>query len=503
MRRLVLTALAALALAAPVDARPRGAATSGAVVSASGTTINATWPSGSASASTLACGTGYGSYTINAADAGTQTSTTSHSGILSGLTPGTRYYCQAKSGAAVTAEFPLYTESNPPSTPVVSLAFGTATQPVSNQIASDTFDNCVSNDGTTYITNDDANPAWAGTGSTAMGIGKFTSESPLTGANVNLMSDYGAQNAIGSDSATGKLSGLYCLGGNIYGMMARQDRSSASTTNHIYSQTAGNILKSANHGTTWTNFQGTTNANGAITSPINAGFFGTTASGSFVAAAGNSIFAAASFVMYGVDDGTLGYRVDNADAYVYAVSNDAYWDNGNALYLARVLRAKLPNLSGADWQYFTGGDGLQDANWSGNYSLASAVITSTGKIGYTAVQYLPKLNRYLAWTWFYPGAPATGSAFSQTSHWVVYESAHPWGPWTAVTVTGCTSNPNATTCRWNPSGWYNPAPWVKSVTTMKPDDAGNPLHLWVAGDYFDGAATYYRFYDMPVTVNTH
>jgi hypothetical protein len=66
--------------------------------------------------------------------------------------------------------------------------------------------------------------------------------------------------------------------------------------------------------------------------------------------------------MYCADDGTLGYlascnRRDNADAYVYLMANDGYWDSGNALYLARVPRAKnevfecirLPVLQGRRW----------------------------------------------------------------------------------------------------------------------------------------------------------
>jgi hypothetical protein len=64
--------------------------------------------------------------------------------------------------------------------------------------------------------------------------------------------------------------------------------------------------------------------------------------------------ASATFVMYCADDGTLGYlascnRHDNADAYVYLMANDGYWDGGNALYLSRVPRAKMKSLNASDY----------------------------------------------------------------------------------------------------------------------------------------------------------
>ena len=51
--------------------------------------------------------------------------------------------------------------------------------------------------------------------------------------------------------------------------------------------------------------------------------------------------------------------------------NDGYWNNGNALYLARIPKAKLPNLNPSDIAYYVGGDGNSDAAWthqSGEFS---------------------------------------------------------------------------------------------------------------------------------------
>jgi hypothetical protein len=124
--------------------------------------------------------------------------------------------------------------------------------------------------------------------------------------------------------------------------------------NTAYTQTAGQMIWSPDKGGTWNNFQNplSFNSGGSPTSPTSASIFGLTPTN----------MASATFVMYCPDDGTLGYlascnRHDNADAYVYLMANDGYWDSGNALYLARVPRAKnevfecirLPVLQGRRW----------------------------------------------------------------------------------------------------------------------------------------------------------
>jgi hypothetical protein len=40
-----------------------------------------------------------------------------------------------------------------------------------------------------------------------------------------------------------------------------------------------------------------------------------------------------------------------ADQYVYAVSNDGYWNNGSLMKLGRVGRDRLENLNPADWEF--------------------------------------------------------------------------------------------------------------------------------------------------------
>lgn len=63
-------------------------------------------------------------------------------------------------------------------------------------------------------------------------------------------------------------------------------------------------------------------------------------------------FGAPYFVWYGQDDAAT---VDNADKYVYAVSNDGHFEDGHDYVLGRVLRTKLPDLFATDWSFYTGG----------------------------------------------------------------------------------------------------------------------------------------------------
>jgi hypothetical protein len=77
-------------------------------------------------------------------------------------------------------------------------------------------------------------------------------------------------------------------------------------------------------------------------------------------------FATPYFVWYGKDGAA---NVDNSDRYVYAVSNNGFFENGDDYILGRVLRSKLPALSAADWSFYKGGDGLQDGSWTASAEL--------------------------------------------------------------------------------------------------------------------------------------
>ena len=92
-----------------------------------------------------------------------------------------------------------------------------------------------------------------------------------------------------------------------------------------------------------------------------------------------SRFATPYFVEYGQDGRA---SVDNADRYVYALSNDGFWDNGNNLILGRVARSKIGNLRAADWQYYRGGDGMEDSAWTSGHGAGEAGAGCAGQAGH-------------------------------------------------------------------------------------------------------------------------
>lgn len=368
------------------------------------------------------------------------------------------------------------------SVPIVTITLGSPSEPVSNQIQADTFYNCTSNNGTTYVTSDDTH-AWGNAGASNMLIGGFTSLSPLTGTNVNQWTGYGSfSTADGTDGPGGtarsnKVYGLFCLGGNIYALAARQCRDSTCTATALYPQGAASPIKSTDHGATWANFQ-------APSSPTSTGTEPTPLGSLFFSA--DSVMAAPSFVMYGADGDPVP-PVDNAGTYVYIVSNDGFWDNGNELYLARVLRSALPNLSPSDYQFYTGGDGTLSGNWSSSFSNAAIILQATGQMSAPSMQYIPSVGRYLLLEWYYP-APLTTS---QTV-WTFWESPHPWGPFHQVFAQS-----------WSPQGFYNPTILVPSVNNSRPN--GTPVTIMFSGDYSTccHSGGYYHLFTTTLQYNTH
>ncbi len=445
----------------PTQSKP---AISGVMGSPSSSTIVATWTTSVESSSSMACGTSPGNYDRSAVDNGTAI-TLNHQNIVAGLLPSTTYYCQvdsANAAGATSASFSATTSNVGISTPITGLSLG----PIStynsinpnNQMTADTFYNCKSNDGIKYLTTDDTQ-GWQQSGYPAhhgspISLVKFTSETPLAGITVNPFSAYGpASFATGDGRQLNQATG---------GM----------GTNTAYTQTAGQMIWSPDKGASWNNFQNrlSFNSGGSPTSPASASMFGLTPTN----------LASATFVMYCADDGTLGYlascnRHDNADAYVYLMANDGYWDSGNALYLARVPRVKMKSLNASDYQYYRGGDGSLDGSWTAAQANASPVISNTGKLGEPNVQFIPALNRYLLLTFSYPQGLATTDRHSEHSLWLAYESPHPWGPWTLVNSTD-----------WPTQGYYNPV--VLNDTAY----SGTTPTIMFTGDFF-GTDTYQMY----------
>jgi hypothetical protein len=472
----------------PTQSKP---AVSGVMATPSSSTIVASWTTSAESSSSMACGTTAANLDRSAVDNST-TTTTNHQNIVAGLLPSTTYFCRVDSanGAGTTsANFSATTTSPAISTPITGLALGTISTYNSinpnNQMTADTFYNCKSNDGITYLTTDDTQ-GWQQNGYPArhgspLSLVKFTSENPLAGITVNPFTAYGPGSiGTGDDLRSQKNSGLFCMGGNIYMTIGRQlnQATGAMGANTAYTQTAGQIIWSPDKGGTWNNFQNPLafNSGGSPTTPPSASMFGLTPTN----------MASATFVMYCADDGTLGYlascnRHDNADAFVYLMANDGYWDSGNALYLARVPRAKMKSLNPADYQYYTGGDGSLDQSWTAAQANANPVISNPGKLGEPNVQFIPALNRYLLLTYSYPQGLAPTDRHSEHSLWLAYESPHPWGPWTLVT-----------SADWPTQGYYNAV--ILNDTAYQ----GTTPTIMFSGDFFE--TNTYQMYLSTLTI---
>src|SRR5258706_249459 len=177
--------------------------------------------------------------------------------------------------------------------------------------------------------------------------------------------------------------------------------------------------------------------------------------------------------------------VDKADRYVYATSNNGFWDNGDNYILGRVSRSKLGALNAADWSFYKGGDGMQDSSWTLEMNNAALIINAPGQCGEAGVTYLPALNRYVLISWYYPIGNGHSGTIDATE-FAFYESPKPWGPWTRIKV-----------IRNQPQGWYIPRVVAKFQSRTGPD---LQAFIAVAGDWRN--PIFYRYSMVPVNFVT-
>jgi hypothetical protein len=132
----------------------------------------------------------------------------------------------------------------------------------------------------------------------------------------------------------------------------------------------------------------------------------------------NTNWGEVNFVKYGA--GGVAPNVDNAQTFVYLCSGTAGYR------LARVARADLPKLDKTKIEYYTGGDGMVDSNWTND--ITKSVKFSTLMNSATAMTYNGGLGRYIMTSF-------NGDSFANPpveSTLRVMEAPHPWGPWTLL-----------------------------------------------------------------------
>jgi hypothetical protein len=291
----------------------------------------------------------------------------------------------------------------------------------------------------------------------------------LHGLKMNAMTEYSIQDRfttwretnglkakVGTDGRTWKSSGCASIDGVLYWVIARHKYGETSGDSHKR-QTAqhASIIKSKDFGRTWTR-----SAEENLNRPMFPG----------------SHFATPYFIDYGKRK-TL---VDGADRYIYCISNNGFWDNGDSMILGRVLRDRIVLLDGSDWEFYSGGEGLNNSNWMSDPGGAKPILERPGKVGETGAVYLPDRQRYMMIAWYYPLGGGKLEGASTTTVWDFYEAPKPWGPWTQIH-----------SHTFSPEGYYCPG------VCPKFQSAGR-VYVLTAGDFTNRA--YYRLTVVPIDI---
>jgi hypothetical protein len=250
-----------------------------------------------------------------------------------------------------------------------------------------------------------------GTAPRNLAFNRLTGDSPqqLTGAAVNTMDDYGKSGAKEPDNATWKACGQECIDSIFYAFVSRNAYGKDSG-DYWLRQTAFNssLIKSTDRGLSWTR-----GAAENYKSPMWPG----------------PAFGAPFFVHYGKNGGAVSQ--DGAKEFVYAVSNNGFWNDGDRYIIGRVPRRKLRDLNAADWRYFTGGDGSAARNWSVKIADAAPILDQRVHCGQSPPCYIPALGSYLMVVW-YNTEKMTKWFEPNEMKYDFYQAQHPWGPWAAV-----------------------------------------------------------------------
>ncbi len=279
---------------------------------------------------------------------------------------------------------------------------------------------------------------------------------PQTGITVNPMKDYGGFTEKGADGCTWKSSGCAFIDGALYLVVARH-KYGEDSGDRFRRQTAANasIIRSTDFGRTWVR-----SAKENMEQPLFPG----------------RRFATPYFIQYGLNE----INDDGANRFVYAISNNGFWDNGDDMILGRIARTKLAALRGEDWEYYIGGNGMHSSGWTRKAEDAKLILNSQGKLGMTGAVYIPSRRRYLMVCWYYPAGGGKMKGAATETIWNFYEAPHPWGPWNVIGSE-----------RFSPEGYYCPQVCPKFLT-------GDLAYIWTAGNWNDPHA--YKLHVVPATL---
>jgi hypothetical protein len=282
-----------------------------------------------------------------------------------------------------------------------------------------------------------------------LAIHRITAGPPpnIEGVTLNPMSEFGKAVELKEDRASWKASGLTCVDGVLYLAVSRHyydgvGDESENPVHRFWIQETwdASILKSTDHGKTW--------------SPApklgHAMFPG-------------RVFSNPFFVQYGRDG--HGSK-DDADKYVYAVSNDGSWNNGNWMILGRVSKGLIGRLDLGDWEFVHGFDEQGKPIWGPRHDNALYIFRSPGHASMTGIHYLRGLDLYIMPQWYYPHLEDPKRRWKVT-RWEFHSAPAPWGPWTLFH-----------TQDFEPQSFYNP-----SIPSKFISQDGREFWIFVAGDF--------------------
>lgn len=329
-----------------------------------------------------------------------------------------------------------------PSIPVTGISFGEPQRynRPGRTVNGDTWSCAWADDGRLYTLIDDT----AGFGYALrpsrdrnLAIASFgTSEPPdLHGSMVNGMEAFGCANQLGADGACWKGNGLACVDGVLHLSISRHWYHRKEFDHRQIARDAS-ILHSSDHGLTWN--RAPWNAQ-ALPDPLFPG----------------ARFATPFFCDVGRDGRVADGGPAGLDRWVYAVSTDGYWNNGNALHLARVEHARLGEDALEAWEFFCGRRGGEPVWRPGKAGLEACfpILEGAFHFGQTGMTWLPELGRFILIGWRYPEL-SRDSWQHRTAVWDVFESPTPWGPWTCI---GSRT--------WEHEGFYNPCLPTRFLST--------------------------------------
>ncbi|MGO8926846.1 MAG: hypothetical protein ACLQU3_08150 [Limisphaerales bacterium] len=316
-------------------------------------------------------------------------------------------------------------------------------------------------DGNLYTGNDDGS-SFGGIGQRTVAFGKLAGDdlSKLRGFTVSDMGGYG-KDAMGPDNANWKTMNTYCVDGILYMFVTRcQYPEQAGDAHHRHVFKNSCIIKSTDKGKTWWR-----PAEESLNHPMFPGLK----------------FGAPYFVWYGKDGEA---SVDNARYYVYAVANNGHFEDGDYFILGRVSRKKLPDLNAADWEFYTGGNGMAARNWASDINLAKPILQDPLNCSMTGMTYIPGLGRYVMVVWHYTTYNLRTDPRTINDY---YEAPKPWGPWGRFKTID-TGN----------MGWY--VPIVGQKFQRKVDAHTVECVLFPTGNYQNSAL--YKLNFIPITLST-